>query len=100
MKSSPEKILDQIREIRQMERGKLCPLRDGRYYNHQTWQSGRNVVRYVPADQVPSLQEALANYQRYLELTQAYADLIIQQTRKKRTEHFPKKPSKKHRSKQ
>lgn len=99
MKSSPEKILDQIREIRQMERGKLCPLRDGRYYNHQTWMSGRNVVRYVPADQVPSLQEALANYRRFLELTQTYADLIIQQTRQKRSESFPKKLPKKQRSK-
>jgi hypothetical protein len=91
MKSSPEDILEQIRQIRQMERGKLCPMRDGRYYNHQTWQSGRNVVQYVPADQAPRLQEALANYQRYLELTQAYADLIIQRTRQQRAKDFPKK---------
>ena len=91
MKSSPEKILEQIRKIRQMERGKLCPMRDGRYYNHQTWQSGRNIVQYVPADQVSSLQEALANYQHYLELSRAYADLIIQRTRQKRVKDFPKK---------
>jgi len=91
MKSSPEQLLKQIQQIQQMERGKLCPMRDGRYYNHQTWQSGRNFVQYVPADQIPSLQEALANYQRYRELTQAYADLIIQRTRQKRTKDFPKK---------
>ncbi len=91
MKSSPEKILEQIRQIQQMERGKICPMRDGRYYNHQTWLSGRNIVRYVPANQVPSLKEALANYQRYLELTQAYADLIIHQTRLNRAKDFPKK---------
>jgi len=91
MKSSPEQILKQIQRIQQMERGKLCPMRDGRYYNHQTWQSSRNIVQYVPADQIPSLQEALANYQRYLELTQAYADLIIQRTRQKRAKDFPKK---------
>lgn len=91
MKSSPEEILKQIRLIQHMERGKICPMRDGRYYNHQTWQSGRNVVQYVPADQIPSLQEALANYQRYLELTQAYADLIIERTRQKRAKDFPKK---------
>ncbi len=66
-------------------------MRDGRYYNHQTWLSGRNIVRYVPANQVPSLKEALANYQRYLELTQAYADLIIHQTRLNRAKDFPKK---------
>ena len=91
MKSNPEEILEQIRQIQQMERGKICSMRDGRYYNHQTWQSGRNVVQYVPADQIPSLQEALANYQRYLELTQAYADLIIERTRQKRAKDFPKK---------
>jgi hypothetical protein len=91
MKSSPKEILEQIRQIQQMERGKLCPMREGRYYNHQTWQSGRNVVQYVPADQIPSLQEALANYQRYLELTQAYAEQIIQRTREKRAKDFPKK---------
>ena len=91
MKSSPEEILEQIRQIQHMERGKICPMRDSRYYNHQTWQSGRNVVQYVPADQISSLQEALANYQRYLELTQAYADLIIERTRQKRAKDFPKK---------
>lgn len=91
MKSSPEQILKQIRKIQQMERGKLCPMRDGRYYNHQTWQSGRNIVQYVPADQASRLQEALANYKHYLELTRAYADLIIQRTRQKRAKDFPKK---------
>ena len=91
MKSSPEQILKQIRKIQQMERGKLCPMRDGRYYNHQTWQSGRNIVQYVPADQASRLQEALANYKHYLELTRAYADLIIQRTRQKRAMDFPKK---------
>lgn len=92
MKSSPEKILEKIREIQRMERGKLCPMRDGRYFNHQTWESGHNVVRYVPADQVSILQEALANYQRFLELTQEYADLIIQQTRQNQTDKLSKKP--------
>lgn len=92
MKSSPEKILEEIRQIGQMERGKLCPMRDGRYYNHQTWQGGRNAVAYVPAEQVPSLLDAIAGYQRYLELTQAYAELIVQRTRQQRLKAFPKKP--------
>jgi hypothetical protein len=91
MPASPEDILEQIRQIQQMERGKLCPMREGRYYNHQTWQSGHNVVQYVPADQAPRRQETLANYQRYLELTQAYADLIIHRTRQQRAKDFPKK---------
>lgn len=89
--SSPETILEQIAQIQQMEPGKLCPMRGGRYYNHQTWQNGRNVVRYVPADQVISLQKAIAGYQRFLKLTQAYAEQIIQRTRKRQARAFPKK---------
>lgn len=92
MKSSPKKILEQIQQIREMERGKLCPMRNGRYYNHQTWQSGRNVVQYVPAEQAGALQKAIDGYQRYLELTQQYAELIIKRTRRRRAIAFPKKP--------
>lgn len=91
MKSSPEKILEEIRQIQQMERGKLSPMRGGRYFNHQMWREGRNVVAYVPPEQVPSFQEAIVGYQRYLELTQAYADLIIQHARQQRAKAFPKK---------
>ena len=54
-----------------MERGKLCPMRDGAFYNHQTWQKGRNLARYVPRERVAELQKAMAGYQKYLELTQA-----------------------------
>ena len=41
-----------------MERGKLCAFGhrpNGPYYNHhhhQTWEDGKNVSRYVAADQV------------------------------------------------
>lgn len=82
--STPELILKEIAQIERMERGKLCPMRQGpqgTYYNHQTWEKGRNVVRYVPRQKVPALQSAIAGYQAYLKLTQAYADLIIAQTR-------------------
>ena len=91
MKSSHESILEQIRQIQQMERGKLCPMRGGRYYNHQTWQNGRNVVRYVPAERVSSLRQAIAGYQRYLRLTQAYAEQIIQETRTQQIKTIPEK---------
>lgn len=49
--------------------GMLCPA------------NGRNVVRYVPRDQVPALQNALAGYSRFIQLTQAYADQIIEKSR-------------------
>jgi hypothetical protein len=84
-KSKPEAILKQIARIQWMERGKLCPMLDGAYYNHQTWQNGRNVVRYVPRQRVAELKKALAGYQQYLKLTQAYVDEIIRRTRQTQT---------------
>lgn len=75
-------LLKKIAGIQRMERGKLCPMRQGAFYNHQTWEKGRNVVRYVPRERVPDLQKAIQGYQLFLGLTQAYADQIIQLTRK------------------
>jgi hypothetical protein len=93
--SSPEWMLKQIAQIRRMERGKLCLMRQGPsgpYYSHQTWQQGRNVVRYVPRDRVPVLQSAIAGYQEYLKLTQAYADLIIARTRQEQSNRGTHRP--------
>lgn len=84
-KSKPEAILKQIARLQRMERGKLCPMGGGAYYNHQTWQNGRNVVRYVPRERVAGLQKAIASYQQYLNLTEAYADEIIRRTRQAQT---------------
>jgi len=81
---TPAQLLREIRGIRKMERGTLCRMRRGLhrdFYNHQTWTKGRNVVRYVPRERVADLREAIAGYRRFLKLTQAYADLIIDQTR-------------------
>ncbi len=82
--STPQLILKQMARIQRMERGKLCQIRQGPsgpYYSHQTWEKGRNRVRYVPRERVPRLQSAIAGYQDYLKLTQAYADLIVARTR-------------------
>jgi hypothetical protein len=84
MKRQPEVLLKEIANLHQMERGKLCRMRrgpKGDYYNHQTWEKGKNVVRYVPQDQVASLRHAIAGYQKFLRLTQIYADEIIRRTR-------------------
>jgi hypothetical protein len=54
------------------------------HYNHQTWQDGRNVVRYVPAEEVSSLQEAIDCYNLFTRLAEQYADEIIRQTRRDR----------------
>ena len=80
-KPKPEDLLKQIAAIQEMERGKLCRMRDGAHYNHQTWEKGRNVVRYVPRERIAHLQKAISGYQKYTELTKAYADAVIQRTR-------------------
>ena len=58
-KITPQSLLQQIAQIQHMERGKLCVLREGPegpYYNHQSWENGKNVSHYVPQDQVPAFQ--------------------------------------------
>jgi len=82
--ANPKELLKQIVQIDRMERGKLCLLREGPngpYYNHQTWQDGKNVCRYVPQDQLEALQEAIAGYEKFQQLIQQYAELVIQKTR-------------------
>lgn len=78
-------ILQQIARIEVMERGKLCRMGAGAYFNHQTWEKGRNVVRYVPQERVAHIQKAIAGYHQFLKLTKSYADEIIRRTRKKET---------------
>jgi len=73
-----------------MERGKLCRMGGRRHYNHQTWQDGRNVVRYVPADETEFLQEAIEGHRQFMRLAQQFADEVIKQTRKERERVFSK----------
>jgi hypothetical protein len=82
--STPQSILRQMGEIQDMERGKLCPMRGGRYFNHQTWEQGRNMAHYVPAAQVTALQTSITGYRRFVKLVEQYVALIVQQTRQRR----------------
>ena len=88
--STPNSIIEQMAQIQEMERGKLCQLQGGRYFNHQTWEKGRNVVRYVPATEVAALRKSIAGCQRFLKITNNYVDLIVRQTRQRRVK-APKK---------
>jgi hypothetical protein len=74
-------LLERINQIQQMERGKICQMSGKKHYNHQTWQNGRNVVRYVQSEKVEPLQKAIDGYQLCMELIQQYAEEIIQNTR-------------------
>jgi hypothetical protein len=68
--------------IERMERGKLCPMQGGRYYNLQAWENGKNVVRYVPASEAPGIAKAVEGYKKFMNLAKRYADLVVQDTRK------------------
>ena len=81
---TPQELLNQIVQIQHMERGKLCVLRqgpEGPYYNCQSREAGKNFARYVPRDLVPAYQEAIAGYERFQQLTEQYAQQVIEKTR-------------------
>ena len=91
---TPQVLLQQIAHIQHLERGKLCVIRqgpNGPYYNHQTWENGKNVSCYVPQDQVPALREAIAGYQQFQALVEQYVQLLVQKSRAERTAGFKKK---------
>jgi hypothetical protein len=89
---TPQALLKEIAAIRSMERGTLCQMGSGPYFNHQTWQDGRNRVRYVPKNEIAALRAAIAGYRRFLVLTRQYADLIIQRSRAQRTSRAHSSP--------
>lgn len=85
MKKQPislDPLLLRMSRIPRMERGRLCRMSGRPHYNHQTWEAGRNVVRYVRQDQVAALQEAIDGYQLFMELAEDYANKIILKTRR------------------
>ena len=87
-------LLQQIAQIQHMEPGKLCVLRqgpNGPYYNLQWREQGKALSRYVPADQVEGLAQHTANYQRFQNLVDQYAQLVIERTRAERATGFKKK---------
>ena len=93
-KPTPESILQQIAQIQRMDQGTVSVLRQGPhgpYYNHQCYQNGRNISRYVPAQQVPELQEAIEGYRRFQELVRQYVQLQVEKTRSERQAGSKKK---------
>jgi hypothetical protein len=84
--TTPQSILEQIAQIQLMMPGKLCVLREGPkgpYYNLQSWEEGKNHACYVPQQKVEAVTEAIDGYQRFEQLTEQYAQLIIEKTRAK-----------------
>jgi hypothetical protein len=82
--SKPAQLFEKIAQIHWMERGKLTVMREGPegpYYKHQAWEKGTNVSRYVSRDQAPAVQQAIAGYHQFQELTEQYAQAVIDKTR-------------------
>ena len=85
--STPQSILQELAHIQQMERGTLNVIRqgpNGPYYNHQCYEQGRNVSRYVPAEAVAEVKEAIQGHHRFQALAQEYVRLMVEKTRVER----------------
>jgi hypothetical protein len=84
---TPDGLLQQIAGIERMEPGKLCVIgqgKDGPYYNLQCRENGKPVSRYVPRDQVETVQQNTGNYRTFHALVDQYAQEIITRTRAER----------------
>ena len=92
---TPQSILQDISQIHRLERGTLNIIRegpDGPYYNHQCYENGKNVSRYVPRDQVADIKEAIESHRRLQQLVDQYIEVMIQKTRSQRLAGAKKKP--------
>jgi Family of unknown function (DUF6788) len=81
---TPQALLGQILQIQRMEHGSLCVVGqgpNGPYYNLNSWEDGKNQCRYLPQDKVPEVQKAIEGYHKYQQLTEQYAQQVIEQTR-------------------
>jgi hypothetical protein len=80
-----EQILQQMNTLTCMERGKLCRQSRGAgttpFFKLQCWHAGKNHTRYVPAAELPAVQAALANHQRFQQLAEQFVSLTVAQTR-------------------
>jgi len=91
---TPETLLHQIAHIQFMERGSLSVLRQsakGPSCNFQLWEAGRNVSEYVPADQVPIVQQHLNAYSEFEGLIDQYVQLVSARSRQERLSDAKKK---------
>jgi hypothetical protein len=93
-KPSPEILFQQIATIQRMERGTLSILRQGAHgpcCNFQRWANGRNLSQYVPADQVPAVQENLEAHARFQDLIDQYVEVLSERSRVERLAGVKKK---------
>src|SRR6266496_2501027 len=81
---TPQSLIGQILKMQQMEHGCLCAVGrgpNGPYFNLNSWENDQNCCRYVPQDKVPAVRQAIEGYHQYQQLTQQYAQQVIEKTR-------------------
>jgi hypothetical protein len=91
---TPQSILQDIAQIQQLERGTVSIIRQGPqgpYHNHQCYEKGRNVSRYVPLEQVADLKAAIDGYHQVQEMMAQYVQLMVDKTRAEREAGAKKK---------
>ncbi len=92
---TPQSILHDIAQIQQLERGTVSIIRQGPqgpYHNHQCYEHGRNVSRYVPPEQVAEVKAAIDGYHQVQEMMAQYVQLMVDKTRAERAAAIKKKP--------
>jgi hypothetical protein len=92
---TPQSLLEEILQIQRMEHGCLCVIGqgpNGPYYNLNSWENGKNQCRYLSQDKVPEVQQAIEGYKKYQQLTEQYAQGIIEKTRAELNIGVKKKP--------
>ena len=92
---TPQSLIEQILQIQHMEHGCLSAIGqgpNGPYFNLNSWENDKNCCRYVPKDKVPAVQQAIAAYHQYQQLTREYARQIVDKTRAELVIGIKKKP--------
>src|SRR2546423_1251513 len=81
----------QNKNIEQGKHTPISPRPEGRHDKHPTCENGKNVSRHVSRDQADAVQDALEGYQKFQNLTEQYAQVVIDQTRAELAAHSKKK---------
>jgi len=98
---TPQALIEQILQIQHMEHGSLCAIGqgpNGPYYNLNSWENDKNCCRYVPQDKLPAVQQAIEGYHKYQQLTEEYAQRVVEKTRAELDLGVKKKPRRKNKS--
>src|SRR5216684_3601938 len=65
---------------------------NGPYYSLNSWENGKNCCRYLLQHKVPEVQQAIEGYHKYQQLTEQYAQQVVEQTRAQLSIGVKKKP--------